>query len=93
MLADKCVQLATTCIHIGCWEINHATLYADASHEHFQCKITNLELLDMTLDVLNVFVSATSVQNNVDVFTIYLTQLQKHDMIRWCTGMPRHDFL
>ena len=51
-------------------------LYADASHDHSQCKITNLELLDMTLDVLNVFVSATSVQDDIDVFAIYLAHLQ-----------------
>jgi len=56
--------------------INNATLYADASHDHSQCKITNLEFLDMTLDVLNVFVSATGVQNNIDVFAIYLAHLQ-----------------
>jgi len=57
------------------------------------CKITNLELLDMALDVLNVFVSATSVQNNIEVFTIYLAHLQEHKMLRWCTGMHRQGFL
>ena len=67
--------------------------HADALHDHFHYMITNLEFLDMTLDVLNVFVSATSVQNNIDVFTIYLTQLQEREMLRWCRGMPRQGFL
>ena len=93
MLAGKCVQLATTCLHMGCWEVHHAMFHADALHDHSHYMVTNLELLDMTLDVLNVFVSATSVQNNIDVFTIYLTQLQEHKMVRWCTGMPRQGFL
>lgn len=87
------MQLAITSLHVGCLETNQANVHADVSHDHCQCKMTDLELLDMTLDVLNVFVSATGIQNNIDVFTIYLAHLQQHEMIWWCTGIPRHGFL
>lgn len=34
--------------------------------------MTDLELLDIALDVLNVFVSAASIQDNIHVFSCHL---------------------